>query len=107
MFLMRQYLRTRACAAAAPQVLSWPPFLHQSDPVLSALHGIFLQLAQQGGAAQRGGGAAAAGLQRGAVNTAALRDTLARLPGRSLRLGEWQHERRSEGAAGILHRHEG
>ncbi|GAB4821097.1 hypothetical protein N2152v2_008143 [Parachlorella kessleri] len=76
------------CADFRGQVLSWPPYLHQPDPVLSSLHGIFLQLAQQGGPhaelAKHGGAPA----PRPAVDAEPLREALARLPGRALRLGE-------------------
>ena len=80
------------CYSPNVQVLSWPPYLHQPDPVLSSLHGIFLQLAQQGGShaelAKRGGTPA----PRPAVDAEPLREALARLPGRALRLGEPSRE---------------
>lgn len=60
----------------APQVLSWPPFLHQADPVLSALRALFLQLAQHG--------AVDAAARRSVLDPAPLREALARTG----RLGE-------------------
>lgn len=56
------------------QVLSWPPFLHQADRVLSALHEMFLQLAQHGVSG-------AAALQPPTLSTNPLRQALSALPG--------------------------
>ena len=70
------------------QVLSWPPYLHKPDPVLSSLHGIFLQLAQQGGPHAELTKRSGARAPRPAVDAGPLREALARLPGRALRLGE-------------------
>lgn len=81
------------------QVAAWDAPFYESHPLLSALHGLFSQLAEQ--EAQRQGGASGGSLPP--VDPSALREALAQLPGQQFRVGECARSVRV--SAGLLAAH--